>query len=128
MTSLVGKYLKVGLAWSTDERIRFNSASGGAVTSIFKYLLEERVVDAVLCPRIWVKRGAVFGRYGVVCNPGEIVKYAGSIYAPVDITGALREALRKRFTLPWWGCHARSGRYVSLSGTYPTSGRASRSF
>ncbi|MEM1829603.1 MAG: Coenzyme F420 hydrogenase/dehydrogenase, beta subunit C-terminal domain [Thermofilaceae archaeon] len=96
MTNLVGKYLKVGLAWSTDETIRFNSASGGAATSIFKYLLEERVVDAVLCPRIRVKRGAVFGRYGVVCNPGEIVKYAGSIYAPVDITGALREALRKR--------------------------------
>ncbi|MEM1510426.1 MAG: 4Fe-4S binding protein, partial [Thermofilaceae archaeon] len=47
-TGLIGKYVKVGLAWSTDERVRFKSASGGAATSILKYLLEERIVDAVL--------------------------------------------------------------------------------
>ncbi|MEM4889149.1 MAG: coenzyme F420 hydrogenase/dehydrogenase beta subunit N-terminal domain-containing protein, partial [Thermosphaera sp.] len=86
MTNLVGKYLKVGLAWSTDERIRFSSASGGAATSILKFLLKERVVDAVLSPRIWVRRGIVFGRYEVVYDPEGVVNYAGSIYAPVDIT------------------------------------------
>ncbi|MEM4488869.1 MAG: Coenzyme F420 hydrogenase/dehydrogenase, beta subunit C-terminal domain [Desulfurococcaceae archaeon] len=93
--SLIGKYVKVGLAWSTDERVRFNSASGGAATSILKYLLEERMVDAVLVPRIWVKRGMVFGRYEVVYDPKEVINYAGSIYAPVDITKALKEAFKK---------------------------------
>ncbi|MEM4889353.1 MAG: Coenzyme F420 hydrogenase/dehydrogenase, beta subunit C-terminal domain, partial [Thermosphaera sp.] len=99
MTSLVGKYLKVGLAWSTDERIRFSSASGGAATSILKFLLKERVVDAVLSPRIWVRRGIVFGRYEVVYDPEGVVNYAGSIYAPVDITRALREALKRRLRI-----------------------------
>ena len=94
-TSLIGKYMKVGLAWSTDERTRFNSASGGAATSILKYLLEERIVDAVLVPRIWVKRGIVFGRYEVVYDPKEVANYAGSIYAPVDVTKALKEALKR---------------------------------
>ncbi|MEM1909840.1 MAG: Coenzyme F420 hydrogenase/dehydrogenase, beta subunit C-terminal domain [Thermofilaceae archaeon] len=99
MTNLVGKYLKVGLAWSTDERIRFSSASGGAATSILKFLLKERVVDAVLSPRIWVRRGIVFGRYEVVYDPEGVVNYAGSIYAPVDITRALREALKRRLRI-----------------------------
>ncbi|MEM4482260.1 MAG: Coenzyme F420 hydrogenase/dehydrogenase, beta subunit C-terminal domain [Desulfurococcaceae archaeon] len=95
MTRLIGKYVKVGLAWSTDERVRFESASGGAATSILKYLLEEGIVDAVLVSRIWVKRGIVFGRYEVVYDPKELVNYTGSIYAPVDITKALKEALKK---------------------------------
>ncbi|MEM4018255.1 MAG: Coenzyme F420 hydrogenase/dehydrogenase, beta subunit C-terminal domain [Sulfolobales archaeon] len=98
-TGLIGKYVKVGLAWSTDERVRFKSASGGAATSILKYLLEERIVDAVLAPRIWVKRGIVFGRYEVVYDPKEVVNYAGSIYAPVDITKALKEALKKELRI-----------------------------
>jgi len=98
-TGLIGKYVKVGLAWSTDERVRFKSASGGAATSILKYLLEERIVDVVLAPRIWVKRGIVFGRYEVVYDPKEVVNYAGSIYAPVDITKALKEALKKELRI-----------------------------
>ncbi|MEM2514595.1 MAG: Coenzyme F420 hydrogenase/dehydrogenase, beta subunit C-terminal domain [Candidatus Bathyarchaeia archaeon] len=96
---MIGDYLRVGLAWSTDKNTRFRSASGGAVTSILKYLLEKGIVNAVLAPKVQVKQGLVFGSYEIVCDGEEIQKYAGSIYAPVDITKALREAFARNLRI-----------------------------
>lgn len=115
LTNLIGNYLKVGLAWSTDTNTRYNSASGGAVTSLLKYLLEEGFVDAVLIPRVLVKHGRVFGRYEIVSNPKKIIEYAGSIYAPTYISEALKTVIREKLHVALVGlpCQIRALRRAS---------------
>ncbi|MDW8034523.1 MAG: Coenzyme F420 hydrogenase/dehydrogenase, beta subunit C-terminal domain [Nitrososphaerota archaeon] len=107
---LLGDYLKIGLSWSTDNEIRFKAASGGAVISILKYLLEHELVDAVLLPRAHVRKGLVLGVYEVVDNSRKLIEYSGSIYAPTVISGALRNAINQdlRFAVVALPCQAYS--------------------
>ena len=87
---LLGSYLKIGLAWSINEKEWWLGASGGAVTALLRYLLESGFVDAVLVPRIRVVRGYV---YDVVKKPSELINYSGSIYAPTVLGDAIRRVL-----------------------------------
>lgn len=96
LSPLIGHFIKIGLAYSSDISLRYHAASGGAVTSLLRYLLEERLVDSVLVPRVHVEKGEVFGKYEVVRDPSKLIEYAGSIYAPVSVGDALREVTSKR--------------------------------
>lgn len=46
-----GKYRKVYLGWSTDENIRQLSSSGGVLTTVAIYLLEQGIVDGIIQTR-----------------------------------------------------------------------------
>ena len=43
-----GKYEKIFLGWSTDNLVRNKASSGGIITEISSYLLENSIVDAVI--------------------------------------------------------------------------------
>lgn len=45
---LWGKYIDVLEGWATDDKIRYHSSSGGVVSSIAVYLLQEHIVDFIL--------------------------------------------------------------------------------
>lgn len=45
----LGAYKAIALCRSTDEAVRKNATSGGAVNSIIRYLIENGVADSVLC-------------------------------------------------------------------------------
>lgn len=45
---LWGKYLEISEGWSTDDKIRFHSSSGGVVSALAIYLIQEHIVDSVL--------------------------------------------------------------------------------
>lgn len=45
---LWGKYLDVSEGWATDSEIRYHSSSGGVVSSLAIYLIQEHIVDSVL--------------------------------------------------------------------------------
>ena len=79
---LVGRNLKVFMAYALDEKVRYSSASGGVATALFKYLLEKDHVEAILLPKLRFKHGLAYGVWSIVRNPDEISKYSGSIYAP----------------------------------------------
>lgn len=96
---LLGKFIKVGLAYASDEYTRYYAASGGAITSILRYLLDAGYVKAVLVPRLKVSRGLVLGRYEVVHSSERLTEFVGSIYAPVDVSNVLREVLNKRLSV-----------------------------
>ncbi len=95
--ALIGKYLKVVLAWSTNKYVRFMGSSGGVITSLLIYLLRKRHIDAVVVPKLHVINGRVFGVYEVVTDPAKLIEYSGSIYAPIfGVHKALKEvSLRK---------------------------------
>jgi len=64
--------------WATDPEVRRRGESGGAVTALLKFALEEGIVDAVL----GVKRGADLtdGRPHLTADPKEVEGMAGSIH------------------------------------------------
>jgi len=94
-SDIIGSFIRVGFAWSRDESIRFASASGGAVTSILMYLLDHGLVDAVLVPRLRVRRGCAYGVYEVVFSSKDLPSFSGSIYAPVFYGDSLRKVLSR---------------------------------
>ncbi len=65
-------------AWASDPLSREKGESGGAVTALLRFALEEGMVDAVLA----VKKGAdIFDARPVfITDPDEVVETAGSIY------------------------------------------------
>lgn len=95
-SDIIGSFTRVGLAWSRDEHIRFASASGGAVTSILMYLLDYGLVDAVLVPRLRVRKGCAYGVYEAVFNSKDLPSFSGSVYAPVFFGNSLRSVLNRR--------------------------------
>ena len=45
---LLGHYIKLQLAHSSDRKVRHNATSGGVINSLVQFLLKEQVVDGVL--------------------------------------------------------------------------------
>jgi coenzyme F420 hydrogenase subunit beta len=109
----IGSFVKTYLAWSTDTKIRYNSASGGVATALLTYLLREGFVDAVLVPKPKFKRGIglVYGTWIIIRKPEDLRKYSGSLYAPVyGLSKMLDYALArfKRIAITAVPCHARA--------------------
>lgn len=63
---------------ASDPVIQKNGESGGAVTALLKFALEEGIVDAVLA----VKRGidVYDARPVLITDPEEVIETAGSVY------------------------------------------------
>lgn len=76
--TLWGEHQGAFLAYSRDEEVRYQAASGGILTSLAVYLLESRKVDAVL----QIGRDADPLRIKLYCNSqrGEVVNCAASRY------------------------------------------------
>jgi formate dehydrogenase (coenzyme F420) beta subunit len=65
-------------AWASDPLIREKGESGGAVTALLKFALEDGMVDIIL----GVKKGADISdaRPAFITDPEEVMETAGSIY------------------------------------------------
>ena len=52
INDVLGRIEKVFFGYSTDDSIRYHAASGGVVTSLVLYMLEQKIVDKVLLTKI----------------------------------------------------------------------------
>ncbi len=87
----LGEYVKIYLARSRDPQVlEKKPGSGGAVTSILLYMLEERLVDAVVVAR---KTKGLQGEVVVARRKEEILEAAGSRWSIVPFTLKLKEIL-----------------------------------
>ncbi len=89
----------IWLAWSTEEEILQRSEYGGAVTSLLKFALESKEVDAVLA--IKARDG---NRYDgiplLLTNPQELVETAGALHCTSpNIARFIKEYLGGAFDL-----------------------------
>jgi formate dehydrogenase subunit beta len=73
------------LAWSSDDNIREMGESGGAVTALLKFVLEMKLVDAVLAVK--KRRGNRYdGVLSLISDPDEVVEGAGALhFTPVNV-------------------------------------------
>ncbi len=87
----LGEYKSMYLARARDESIwRHRIGSGGAVTALLLYMLEEGIVDAVVTAR---KTRGVTGEIVVARSREELLEAAGTRWSVLPFTMRLKEAL-----------------------------------
>ncbi len=87
------------LAWSSDEKIAKRADSGGVVTSLLKFALETKRVDAVLA--IKARDGNRYDGIPVlISDPDEVITTAGSLHCvTVNIPRYIKEYLDGAFDM-----------------------------
>lgn len=89
---LIGNYMNCYVGHSTDHDIRFISSSGGLVTQLLIFALEEGIIDGALVTRVKKDKPLEPEPY-IARTREEIVKASKSKYCPVPANVALREIL-----------------------------------
>lgn len=113
---LTGPTIAVRTGFAADETIRRNGASGGVLTRVLIYLLEEKLVDAVIVVRQGIptpeQARAVFAT-----SRAEILAAAQSVYVPVATLDKLRELEPgKRYAMTCLPDQAATLRQLQLAG------------
>jgi len=89
----VGDYLDVFAVYSTDERIRHQSASGGFITSLLLYLVRNKVITGAVVTRRRTDN-PLLGQAFLATKEEEILAAKGSKYIPIPFDEVLQMLLR----------------------------------
>jgi coenzyme F420 hydrogenase subunit beta len=105
---LIGNYLNCYVGHSTDYNIRYNSASGGLVTQLLIFVLEEGIIDGALVTRM-KKDNPLEPEPFIARTREEIIEASKSKYCPVPANIALKQILEskegKKFAVVGLPCH-----------------------
>jgi len=105
---LIGNYLNCYIGHATNHHIRYNSASGGLVTALLTFALEEGTIDGALVTRM-KKDKPLEPEPFIARTKDEIIEAAKSKYCPVPANIALKEILKakdgERFAVVGLPCH-----------------------
>jgi coenzyme F420 hydrogenase subunit beta len=105
---LIGNYLNCYVGHSTDYDIRYNSSSGGLVTQLLIFALEERIIDGALVTRMR-KDKPLEPEPFIARTRAEIIEASKSKYCPVPANIALKEILNskegEKFAVVGLPCH-----------------------
>jgi coenzyme F420 hydrogenase subunit beta len=105
---LIGNYLNCYIGHAIDYNIRYNSSSGGLVTALLIYALEQGIIDGALVTRM--KKGNPLEPEPFIARTSdEIIEAAKSKYCPVPANIALKEILKakdeEKFAVVGLPCH-----------------------
>lgn len=105
---IIGNYQNCYVGHSTDYDIRYNSASGGLVTQLLIFALEEGRIDGALVTRM-KKDKPLEPEPFIARTREEIIEASKSKYCPVPANIALREILNskeeEKFAVVGLPCH-----------------------
>jgi len=103
---LLGNFIRCYLAHATEREIRYNSASGGLVTSLLIFALEQGLIDGALVTRI-KKDNPLEPEPFIARTKEEILEASRSKYCPVPANIALKDVLREegKFAVVGLPCH-----------------------
>ena len=90
---LIGNHINVYLGYSSDENIRFNASSGGLVTSLLIYAMEEKVIDGALVTGM-SDLNPLKPKPFIATSKEEIISAMGSKYCPVPLNAAMGDIIR----------------------------------
>ena len=114
---LIGNYLNCYIGHSTDYDIRYNSASGGLVTQLLIFALEEGIIDGALVTRM-KKDNPLEPEPFIARTKDEIIEASKSKYCPVPANMALKEVLEskegEKFAVVGLPCHIHGIRKVEV--------------
>jgi len=105
---LIGNYLNCYIGHATDYDIRYNSSSGGLVTTLLIFVLEEGLIDGALVTRM-KKDNPLEPEPFIARTKEEIIEASKSKYCPVPANIALKEILEskegEKFAVVGLPCH-----------------------
>lgn len=105
---LLGNYLNFYIGHSNEYHIRYNSASGGLVTQLLIFALEEEIIDGALVTKMR-KDKPLEPEPFVARTKKEIIDASKSKYCPVPANIAIKEILDskegERFAVVGLPCH-----------------------
>jgi coenzyme F420 hydrogenase subunit beta len=105
---LIGNYLNCYIGHSKDYDIRYNCASGGLITQLLIFAMEEKIIDGALVTRM-KKDNPLEPEPFIARTREEIIEASKSTYCPVPANVALKEILNskqeERFAVVGLPCH-----------------------
>ena len=104
--SLIGNHLGCYVGHSSNEAIRYNSASGGIATRLLVYAIENDLIDGALVTR--ARKGKPLMPEGFIARTvDDVIAASKTKYCPVAINTGLREILREdgRYAVVGLPCH-----------------------
>ena len=103
---LIGNYITCYIGHATDRDIRYNSASGGVITALLIFALEEGIIDGALVTRT-NQHEPLEPKVFVARNKHEIISASGSKYCPVPLNSGLKKILNEegKFAVVGLPCH-----------------------
>jgi len=113
---LVGNYLDCYIGHATDYYIRYNSSSGGLVTALLIYALQEGIIDGALVTRMR-KDKPLEPEPFVARTREEIAAAARSKYCPVPANTGLKKILGSdaKFAVVGLPCHLHGVRKAEMA-------------
>ena len=105
---LIGNHINCYVGHATDYEIRYNSASGGLVTTLLIFALEEGIIDGALVTKM-KKDKPLEPEPFIARTKGDIIEASKSKYCPVPANIALKEILEskegEKFAVVGLPCH-----------------------
>lgn len=105
---LIGNYQDCYTAYSKDTKIRYNSSSGGLITQLLIYALENGIINGALVTRM-SKSNPLEPEPFIARTKEEIIEASKSKYCPVPVNIVLREILEskeeEKFAVIGLPCH-----------------------
>lgn len=112
--SLVGNFRSCWVGYSSQVEQRLNGASGGLATWYLRQLLNDKLVDKVICTSPKLAPKPLF-HYNICSTEQEIRQSAKSAYYPVHLAAALRTILETegRYAVTCLPCYAKAIRLAA---------------
>ncbi|MEN6292832.1 MAG: Coenzyme F420 hydrogenase/dehydrogenase, beta subunit C-terminal domain [Methanobacterium sp.] len=112
-----GNYINCYLGHSTNDNQRFNSSSGGLVTELLIFILENNIADGVLITKMNTKNPLEPEPF-IARTKEEIIESIGSKYCPVPANIAIKEIMNSKnedkFVVVGLPCHIQGIRKAEL--------------
>lgn len=86
---LLGNYIHCFTGHSTDEKVRYESASGGVATTLLIFALEERMIDGAIVTKM-SESSPLEPKVFVAKTKEEIISASKSKYCPVPVNTVLK--------------------------------------
>ncbi len=112
---LLGNYLNCYIGHATDNNVRYNSASGGLVTALLIFALEQGIITGALVTRM-NESSPLEPQPFIARTKEQIISACKSKYCPVPANIALKEIINEdgRFAVVGLPCHIQGIRKAEL--------------
>jgi len=103
---LLGNYVNCYIGHATDPSIRYDSASGGLVTALLTFAIDEGIVEGALVTKMSDKN-PLEPKVFIARSKEEIISASKSKYCPASVNIAIKEVLKEdgKFAVVGLPCH-----------------------
>lgn len=111
----LGNHLNFYAGYATNDKIRYNSSSGGLATTLLIFALEKELIDGALVTR-FKRNNPLKPEVFLAKSPEEIIRASGSKYCPVALSSQIDKILRNKgnYAVVGLPCHIYGIRYAEM--------------